>query len=284
MLSRRCMIFVLLITSLTLAACAEIGRNIGPLPASSPEPRIRIAGTRKALPAIQKLAEIYRGSYPGATFEFVSDIESIPAIREVGAGTLDLALSSRPLSSVEPAMSVVARPFARDAVVFATNPSAALPGLSSAQIRAIYGGQVTTWEQLGGASGPIILLDREASDSAHEQVLLKLLDNTPIRARTVVYYNSNELLDALETTPGTLGYSQLGLLRLRQPGAIRVLALDGVTPSPERVSDGTYPWSMTFFLVHHVNTSPAVRRFLDFAGGRDGRRVLEEYGYGAATR
>jgi len=274
---------LLLLAWPVMAACSGAAPPASQRPTPSPEPPLRIAGTRKALPALQKVAEAYRRSQPAASFQFDLDIESLPAIREVAASTLDLALSSRRLSGAETPPLVVQRTFVRDAIVFAANASAAVPGVSSAHIRAIYGGRVTNWEQLGGAAGPIIVLDREASDSSHQQVLLKVLDGTSIGARTAVYYSSEEMLDALETTPGALGYSALGLLRQRQPRSVQVLALDGVTPNAETLTSGVYPWLMPFYLVHRADPSPALDRFLGYLWGPDGRRVLEEYGYGAAT-
>ncbi|MCL4466730.1 MAG: substrate-binding domain-containing protein [Chloroflexi bacterium] len=281
MLCRRHYITGLLVI-LVLVGCSGSGSIAQPSPSPASESPLRVAGSAKALALVQKLAQAYENAYPGVTFKFDSGIDSIPSIREVGAGTLDLGLSSRDLPETEAGAPVVVRRFASDAVVFAANASAALPGLSSEQIREVYGGRVTTWEQLGAVAGPIIVLDREESDSAH-QVLLKVLDGTPIQARTVVHYKSKDMLDALETTPGTLGYANLALIRLRQSPSIRVLALDGVSPTPETVVDGTYPWQQPFYLVYHRNPSPSVHRFLDFIRGPEGRGVLEGAGYAAVT-
>lgn len=273
---------LLLSIAIAVVGCSAAGPVVPPAPSPPAEQPLRIAGTAKALALLRSLADAYRLKHPEAVFQFDSGIDSTPAVREVGDGSLDLAIISRPLTPEEAAIPVAGSAFVRDAIVFATNSSVSLPGLSSAQIRDIYGGVITSWQQVGGPAASIIVFDREASDSGHLKVAQEVLQGKPIAARTVVYNKSNDLLDALDTTPNALGFSQLGLLQSRRSRSVRILAMDGVTPAPDTVAQGTYPWHMPFYLVHNENRAPqALRAFLEFAYGSEGKRIIQENGYGA---
>ncbi|MBI4277291.1 MAG: substrate-binding domain-containing protein [Armatimonadetes bacterium] len=241
---------------------------------------MRISGSGEGLPVVQKLAEAYTRERGDARIEFAAGVNTGGAIRGVAQGTLDLAVSARPLSPEEAREALVSRPFARDAVVFAVRLPNPVLGLSTSQVRAIYGGIATNWQQIGGPAEPIIVLNRNEGDSGHG-VLMKIMNGQPVRARTVVLNKSKDMVAALESTPYALGYAAAGLLRIYQARNVRVLALDSVMPSADSIARGTYPWHLTYALISRRDASPAVARFVDFAAGPAALPVLKEYGYAA---
>lgn len=275
----RCIAAILLALLLALAGC---GSGITPVPPTGtavPGPVIRVSGSGTALPIVERLAEVYRQTHPAARLQFDTGINSGGAIKGVGQGVLELAVVNRPLTEEEARSGLDYRPFARDAVAFAVNESVSIQGLSTAQVRAIYGGEVTDWGQLGGSPGAVIVLDRNPDESMRKLVLLKLLGDRPVGARAVVLTRAGEMVQSLANTPACVGYSSLGLLRLTQPRGVRVLSLDGVAPSGAAVAAGTYPWSLTFGLVRRADAPPAVAGFVAWVAGPEGRRILEAYAY-----
>ncbi|MDP9457764.1 MAG: hypothetical protein M3Q49_00665 [Actinomycetota bacterium] len=124
-----------------------------------------------------------------------------------------------------------------------------------------------------------MVLDRDEDESARKLVLLPLMDGRPVEARTVVLNKAGEMLEAMESTPDSLGYSSLGLLQEREIPGMRVLALDGVVPSPEAIVRKEYPWYLTFGFVHAADAPQAVRDFVGFASGPEGRKLVEKNGY-----
>lgn len=265
---------------LMVVACASVTGSTGG--ADKPDSKVaivRVSGSGTALPLAEKLAEAYGHDHPEIEFRFDSGTNSGGAIEGVLGGTLDLAVANRPLSEDEADEPLDYRPFARDAVAFATRHEGEVEGLTTDQVRDVYGGALTDWKQLGGSAAPIVVLDRDEDESARKLVLLPLMDGRPVEARTVVLNKANEMLEAMESTPDSLGYSSLGLLRERDIPGERVLKLDGVVPSPEAVARREYPWYLTFGLVHAADAPRAVRDFADFATGPEGRKLVEKNGY-----
>jgi len=193
-------------------------------------------------------------------------------------------VTNRPLTEAEAKEALDYHPFARDAVVFAVHTPNPVLGLSTAQIRDIYGGTVTDWQQVGGSAGPIIVLDRDADESMRRLVLIKLLEGRPVQAQAITLAAARDMIAALEKTPSAIGYSSLGLLRIQRPRDVQMMTLDGVTANSAAVAGGAYPWELTFGLVHGREASPSVRRFVDWVQGPAGRRVLEGYDYVAVAR
>lgn len=218
---------------LVLAGCASGGSENKEAPA--PQQVLRVSGSGTALPPVEKLAEVYGVEHPETELQFEPGTNSGGAIKGVLDGTLDLAVANRPLSEEEEGEPIVYTPFAKDAVAFVANGSGEVEGLSTDQVRDVYGGGLTNWEQLGGSAADIVVLDRDEVELARKLVLVPLMNGRPVEARTVVLNKAGEMIEAMKSTPNSLGYSSLGLLSGEDNPELRILALDGVMPSPEAV-------------------------------------------------
>jgi phosphate transport system substrate-binding protein len=275
MLARRSFATALLVT-VAISGCRPVSTSPA-APEQRTEPAIRVSGSGAALPLVEKLAQAYGREHPSASFAIDAGTNSGGGIQGVIKGTLDLAVANRPLKEAEAKEALEVHPFARDAVVFAAHPSNPVAGLSTADLRDLYGGTVTDWGQIGGTPGAVLVLDRDPDEPQRSLFLLKLLDGRPVNARTTVLTSARDMLQTLEATSDSLGYTTLALLRIRQPKGVRVLALDGVTPGRQSLVAGTYPWYLTYTLINRPDAPLAVNRFFDFVRGPGGQRVLDEY-------
>jgi phosphate transport system substrate-binding protein len=281
MLARRFLAGSLLI-ALGVSACGQAAPAAPPVQPTA-EPALRVSGSGAALPLVRKLAEAYQAEQPDAGFQFDAGTNSGGGIQGVLQGTLDLSVANRPLTDQEATESLVVNPFARDAVVFAAHTPGRAQGLSTSQAQAIYGGTIHDWEQMDSLGGPILVLDRDPDEPQRSLFLLKLLDGQPVQARSTVLTSAGDMLQALDSTPDSLGYSTLALLRIKSPASVTVLPLDGVVPGSESLRSGAYPWYLTYSLINRPEASPAVGRFLDFVHSARGQRVLEQFDTVAAA-
>jgi phosphate transport system substrate-binding protein len=227
---------------------------------------------------MRKLGDAYSASTPAARLEFRGGANSGGAIRGVLEGTLDIAVTNRPLSAVETSEPLSYFPVVRDAVAFAVHSSVQLARLTSADICALYGGRITNWRELGGADSPVIVLDRDPDESMRKLVLLPLLGEQAVVNTAVMLTSASDMLTSLDSSPGALGYTSLGLLRLATPKNVTAVSLDGVMPHPEAVAAGRYPWSLTFGLVTRSEAPPPVREFVQYAV-QSARTVLGPFEY-----
>ncbi len=266
---------LVLLVSLALSGCATPQPTIVPS-APKPETIIRASGSGAALPFVQKLAEAYQRDHPQTRFQIDGGTNSGGGITGVLEGTLDIGAVNRPLDETE-ARQLDYRAFARDALAFAAHAPSPAQGVTTNQLRDLYGGSLTNWRELGGNAAPIIVLDRDTEEVQRKLVLLKLLDGRDVQARTTVFTKAGDMVLGLKDTSASLGYSPLGLLRLAASPEIQVLTLDGIAPGGPAVEQGQYPWYLTYGLVFSTDSSPAVRDFATYAASPSARQVLDKY-------
>jgi phosphate transport system substrate-binding protein len=60
---------------------------------------------------------------------------------------------------------------------------------------------------------------------------------------------------------------------------IRLLAIDGVTPTPENIQSGAYPLTVPLLAVTARPLSPQSRNLIDWIVGPEGQNLLDRVGY-----
>jgi len=259
----------------TLAGCS------GGTSEADPEQtqQVRVSGSATAVPLVAKLAEEYSRTHPQVRFTFDAGSNSGGAIDAVQAGSLDLAVVNRELEPQEEAGGVAYRSIARDAVAFAVDEDSQLSAVNTRQVRDVYGGRIRDFAGLGSPPRPIVVLDRDADDSARKLVLLPVMGTEPVAAEAAVLAKASEMTNALSGTRGAFGYTAVGYLKISGSTGIRLLALDSVEPTADNVVRGDYPWSLTFGLVTGKQASPELADFVTFSAGPEASDVLTRYGY-----
>lgn len=252
-------------------------------PLAQPKPQvargIRLAGSGSNVALTRALVAACAGAIgePAAVVE--DSIGSTGGIQAVREGAVDVGLVSRPLWPHEAAAGLTVLPYARVPVVLAAHPAVPDVALRTADVVSLYTGAHKQWRD----GQPVVVLQRERGDSGHAAVhrvlpALAAADAAAWQARRfrVLYYD-HAMQAALLATPGSVGWFDLAAVR-SQGLPLRVLAIDGVTPSPAAVAEQRYPFWKDLAFVLQGPPSPQVARLLACVAGPTGRALLVTHG------
>ena len=250
-------------------------------PRSAVAESIRISGTGGAIATMRILGDAFRNANPGVRVDILPGMGSSGSVKAVLAGRLDIGLSGRALSDEERAQGAMETRYARTPFVFGVNGAMKMTGLTLEGLAAIYAGE-RDWEN--GKRIRLVLRPPEDSDIAVLKSMSPAM-NTAVdialrRKGMIVATTDHDAADAIESVPGAIGGTTLSLL-LSEKRALRVISLDGVTPSVRTMDDRSYPYSKTFFMVTKKNPPASVRRFIDFVRSPAGAAILAKNGQGA---
>jgi len=239
---------------------------------------VRVSGTGAALGTMRILGEAFRKTNPRIRIEILPGMGSTGSIKALLAGRLDIGLSARGLVDAERARGLVETRYARTPFVFGVNNRLKMTGLTMEGAAAIYAGE-RDWEN--GNRIRLVLRPPEDSDipvlkgmspSMREAVTIALR-----REGMIVATTDQDAADAIESVAGAFGGTTLSIV-LSEKRSIRVLSLDGVTPSVRALAGGSYPHSKTFVMVTKKYPPAAVRRFIDFVRSPAASAILERNG------
>lgn len=179
------------------------------------------------------------------------------------------------------------RPLAREALVFFVRKDDPVTGLTSEQLRRIYTGEITNWQDVGGRDERIFPFQYEEGDENQfllEQLVLRgEAPTTPLQEESRLDPCDSgpvRRVAAYRNRPGALGFGLRSYLDKWFPdGDVRPLAVDGVPPTDATVRDGSYPLSLPLCMVSCRPLSDESRAFRDWLLGPEGRDLIRRAGY-----
>ena len=109
--------------------------------------KIVVAGSSSVTPVMEKLAEGYEAVNKDVTVE-VQQSDSTTGVNMAAEGTADIGMASRDLKDEEKDLGLTATVIARDGIAVIVNKDNDVDELTSDQVKAVYTGETTTWEDL----------------------------------------------------------------------------------------------------------------------------------------
>jgi phosphate transport system substrate-binding protein len=245
----------------------------------SPSQQITVTGSTTVLPIAEKAREAFEATQTSASI-LVSGGGSSVGIKAVGEGTADIRMTSRDLKPEEVAgyPDLVRHHIADDAILLIVHPENTVNHLTLDQVRGIYNGTYTTWDQVGGSARPIVVVGRDSASGTREffsEYVLAKEDFTRMQEE----FNSNGgIQQKVSRTPGAIGYVGLGYTE-----GVKVLLLDvdgtAVEPTLENITDGTYPVSRPLFMLTNGEPDGLMREYLDFIMSAEGQEIVASADY-----
>lgn len=111
------------------------------------EGKVVVAGSSSVTPVMEKLAESYQTVNDKVTIE-VQQSDSTTGIQSTIDGLCDIGMASRELKDSELETGLTATVIAQDGIAIIVNNDSGITELTSEQVKDIYTGNITTWEEL----------------------------------------------------------------------------------------------------------------------------------------
>lgn len=122
--------------------------NDGTYKAGKVSGKIVVAGSSSVTPVMEKLAESYMKVNSGVNVE-VQESDSTTGVNMAKEGTCDIGMASRELKDSEKSAGVASEAIALDGIAVIVNSAASsVTNLSIDQIKQIFTGEVTNWEDV----------------------------------------------------------------------------------------------------------------------------------------
>ena len=115
---------------------------------SDAEGKVVVAGSSSVTPVMEKLKEAYEKANGGKITVEVQQSDSTTGITSAAEGICDIGMASRELKDEETSENLTATEIARDGIAVVVNNDNDIDDLTSDQVKAIFTGETTEWEDL----------------------------------------------------------------------------------------------------------------------------------------
>ena len=215
-----------------------------------------------------------------------------PAYENLINGSSDLIFVTYPsgeefAAAEEEGVELEIIPIVKDALVFLVNIENPVENISLQELRNIYEGQITSWNEVGGLAEDIAAYQRP-TNSGSQTLMLKLLmeGSEPMDAPAeVVVEDMGGLVDivsAYDNSRTALGYSMFYYVNnMYGNSRFKLLSIDGVKPTRESIITGEYPLHDGYYAVMRGDEpgDSTARKLVDWLLTDEGQTLAAGAGY-----
>lgn len=127
--------------------CIAITEGIVPYVNNGVSGKVTVGGSSSVSPVMEKLIEAYAEVNPNVTVELQSS-DSTSGMTLAADGTYDIGMASREVKDEEIALGLMPTVMAIDGIAVVVNNNSEITSLTIDQVRDIFTGAITTWEEL----------------------------------------------------------------------------------------------------------------------------------------
>ena len=230
---------------------------------------------------VPQLAEQFKAQHPGTAFDIAAE-GSATGFAALIDKTAAIGMASRPAKPEEIAngktkgVEMKETIVAYDGIAVIANTANSIKGLTKKQVEQIFTGEITDWSAVGGSGGKISVYTRNTSSGTYaefKELAMKKRDYAPDSQKLA----GNEQI-AQEVGKNANGVGYVGLAYTKA-GGIKVVPIDGASPSKESVLAKSYPYARPTFFYTNGEPTGVVKEFIDFTVGPEGQRIVEQVGF-----
>lgn len=231
---------------------------------------------------------------------------NVPPDSEVGIkmvidGQLSFSQSFRPLQQYEYELAnsrgfqLRQVPVAITGIAFYTSVEVRIPGISLEQVKKIYRGELTNWQQLGGPDLPIIPISQSPDADAATNFLLQGISESSksFSSQVKMVRDTTSAVRMVASTPGAISYGAqplvvgqrtirlLGLAKGNSQNYIPPMTAFGAV-NKQALLDGSYPLIRRIFVVYREDghlDELAGKAYVNLLLSTEGQSLIEKVGY-----
>lgn len=226
--------------------------------------KLVVTGSSTMAPLLADIGKRFEARHPGKRID-VQTGGSSRGMTDVMNGLADIGMVSRAPKPQEHDMyGVVVALDGIGIILHASNP---VRELTDEQIKGIYTGAMTDWSQVGGLPGRITVVNKAQGRSTLELFLQHFqLANRDIHPNVVIGDNEQGI-KTVAGNPNAIGYVSIGTAHYdaEQGVPIRLLPLNRIPASLERVRNRTFPLSRPLTLVTKSPPAGLIKNFIEFS-------------------
>lgn len=252
--------------------------------AAEEELSIIIKGSDTVLPLSQAEAEEFMYKKPDTSLTVIGGGSGV-GIAALIDDEVDIAMASRKMkdSELENAQSNGVNPIehviAWDGISVVVNPENQVSEMTFEQLRAIYNGEISNWNEVGGEDRTIAVITRDSSSGTYGYFQNNVLLGDEYRADALVQPATGAIVQETSQNRGAIGYIGFAYL----DDSVKGLALDAgegaVSPTPDAIISGTYPLSRPLYYYTDGEPTGLAKEYFDFVMSKEGQDIVTDVGY-----
>ncbi len=140
---------------------------------------------------------------------------------------------------------------------------------------AIFAGEITNWDEVGGIDHRINLYTRDAGSGTRAVFWKKGLNKGAIAPTANFVVSNGAMKAAISQDPYSIGYVSIGHLN----ASVAAVTFNGIQPSLANVKSGNYPIARGLYSITKGVPSGLAKKLIDYLLTPTGQKIVAEKGF-----
>jgi len=254
-----------IVTLTTLIGCTADFTPASPAPSNVPTP-LHIHSTDATAPLLTTLSRAYVEVAPNTTFNTArGDWQTL--LTRVAGGQPRYFLSNH----LPSAQDFWAAPLAQDGIALVVHPTNPVRDLTLQQVRRIYRGYITNWQEVGGADLNVHTLtytERTDTRAEFERLVMGQEATTP---NAVVVPSIAAMHAQVSQLSGAIGFVPLS----QRSEMVASVQIDGISATTDTIAANIYSLRLTLYIIGPEEPQGAYLAFVNWVQGTNGLEALQ---------
>lgn len=238
---------------------------------------ITIEGSTSMYPVATALAKAYMEKNHNAHIN-VQGGDSDAGINNVKAGKVDIGMSSKNLTATD-SNGLSSYDIGKDPVAVIINPTNPVNTISMDELKDIYTGKTTNWEELGGSNTKITPVIREMGSGTRYDFEVYVMGGDNYTNNIMVTASTYGVLQTVAVSPETIGYVSNNAIN----SGVKILKINNITLNEQNVESGTYPLTRSMFFLVKGSATGEIKDFIDFSLSKEGQSIINNVEYNSQS-
>ena len=231
---------------------------------------INIVGSTSVQPTAEKLVEVYKESHPDSNINVQGGGSSV-GIKSAQDGSAEIGTSSKELDDNEK-QGLEVYELGNDGIVIAVHPENSVSDLSTEELKGIFSGEITNWDEVGGNDGEINLITREEGSGTLDAFKSIVMGDSELKNDAIVQSSTEAVKQSVSQDPNAIGFVSFA----HMSDDVKAISVNGIIPSEETIADNSYELQRPFLFMTHGEPTGEVKEFIDWVMSEEGSKVLYE--------
>jgi phosphate transport system substrate-binding protein len=196
-------------------------------------------------------------------------------------GQIEICTASRPILPHEVRQLAeqyhrlgIAHLVAKDALSVYLHPANPVNNLTLEQLKKIYTGQITNWQEVGGTDTPIHVLTRSPNSGTYYYFKEHVLNNQEYTNSAMIRFSNQAITEAILNDPAAIGYGGTAFGE-----KVKHCLINGVAPTIENVISDRYAISRYLYLYTLDTPRGVVNDFITWIMDEPGQVIVAQIGF-----
>lgn len=234
---------------------------------------IAMGGSSSVHPLMDVVKDDYSAEFPDKHISYDGPGSS-KGVEGIKNGIYQFGFLSREVKDSEKTPDMSIQTICYDGIAVVINNQNPINSLTTQQIKQIYQGEITNWNQVGGNDAPISVVARDNASGTRSS-FDEIIGIEHVTDSAILYDSNGAITQNVQNNADSIGYISFDTLN-RNQGLIKQVSVDGISPTAEAVINKEYKLYRPFVMVYYQDklTSDG-QEFLSWFEANLNRLVIE---------